>query len=217
MSRLNFGPFVLDLDRRLLLRGETEVHITPKAFLLLFTLATNAPKAMSKEQLFDTVWPDIVVAEVNLASTIAELRSAMGDDARHPQFIRTAHAYGYAFIAAVETSEGRKASRPVRFHLVVAGADVPLALGEHVIGREPDATVMAPDSAVSRRHARLIVSEDAVVLEDLGSKNGTFLNGVKLVEPAALRPGDVITVGSITAVFRDVGPADSTRTLGAKT
>jgi DNA-binding winged helix-turn-helix (wHTH) protein len=214
VSRLYFDPFILDLDRRLLLRGEQEIHITPKAFQLLHTLADNAPKAMSKDELFDLVWQGIVVAEVNLASTINDLRVALGDDARHPKFIRTVHAYGYAFVAPVRTETGTH-RRSTRFHLVVAGNDVPLTPGEHIMGRDQDATVVVPDNAVSRRHARITVKDDSALLEDLGSKNGTFLNGTRLAEPATLRPGDVITVGSITAVFRDLGTTESTRTLGA--
>jgi DNA-binding winged helix-turn-helix (wHTH) protein len=213
VNRLYFDPFVLDLERRLLLRGEESIHITPKAFQLLHTLADNAPKAMSKDELFDLVWEGIIVAEVNLASTINDLRTALGDDARHPKFIRTVHAFGYAFIAPVRTETGAH-RRSTRFHLLVSGNDVPLAGGEHIIGRDQDATVVVPDSAVSRRHARIMVREDSALLEDLGSKNGTFLNGTRLAEPTTLRPGDVITVGSITAVFSDLGKTDSTKTLG---
>jgi DNA-binding winged helix-turn-helix (wHTH) protein len=214
VNRIYFDPFTLDLDRRLLLRGEEEIHLTPKMFQLLHALADNAPKAMSKDELFDLVWEGTIVAEVNLASTINDIRVALKDDARHPKYIRTVHAYGYAFIAPVRTETDEPPRRTSRFHLLVAGNDIALSPGEHLLGRDQDSTVVVPDTAVSRRHARILVRDDSALLEDLGSKNGTFLNGVRLAEPATLRPGDAITVGSITAVFRDLGSPEPTRTLG---
>ena len=63
-----------------------------------------------------------------------------------------------------------------------------------MIGREPSCQVMVPDRQVSRFHARLIFGADGVILEDLGSKNGTFYNGQLLTEPATLVDGDAIQI-----------------------
>jgi pSer/pThr/pTyr-binding forkhead associated (FHA) protein len=83
--------------------------------------------------------------------------------------------------------------------------DLPLGDGEHVIGREPSASVHVPASVVSRRHARLVVTGDTVTLEDLSSKNGTFIGKTRLQAPQPLRDGDEIRIGDLTLTFRAVG------------
>lgn len=66
-----------------------------------------------------------------------------------------------------------------------------------MIGRDPSCEVMIPDRQVSRYHARLMPAPDGVILEDLGSKNGTFCNGRKLEEPIVLQDGDMLQVALI--------------------
>src|SRR5438034_1146746 len=104
---VQFGEFVLDESRRQLLRGVDAVHLSPKAFQMLSILVEERPRAVSKSALQDRLWPDTFVTEGNLTTTIAELRSALGDDAREPRFIRTVHRFGYSFAASV--------NRPSRF------------------------------------------------------------------------------------------------------
>jgi pSer/pThr/pTyr-binding forkhead associated (FHA) protein len=74
--------------------------------------------------------------------------------------------------------------------------------GENVIGRDPRCAVWVDASGVSRRHARILVSTDVVTLEDLGSKNGTFVAGTPLASPRQLDDGDVIQIGSTALKFR---------------
>lgn len=99
---LRFGDFVLDESRRQLLRAGEPVRLSPKAFQLLSTLALARPRAMSKVELQEKLWPDTYVTEGNLANLVAELRSALGDDRARSQFIRTLYGFGYAFTATVE-------------------------------------------------------------------------------------------------------------------
>ena len=84
--RTDFGDFVLDPDRRQLLRRGEEVHLSPKAFELLKLLVDRRPKALSKNGLHEHLWPATFVSETNLASLIAEIREALGDDARRPRY-----------------------------------------------------------------------------------------------------------------------------------
>jgi pSer/pThr/pTyr-binding forkhead associated (FHA) protein len=77
----------------------------------------------------------------------------------------------------------------------------PLWLGENLLGRAPDAVVPLASGKASRRHARLVASETEAVLEDLGSKNGTRLNGERVTRAVALHPGDRIEVGHELLVF----------------
>jgi pSer/pThr/pTyr-binding forkhead associated (FHA) protein len=86
---------------------------------------------------------------------------------------------------------------------------VPLTLGENVVGREGDGDIRIDSPTVSRRHARIVVSADGATLEDLGSKNGTFLRGAPVSAATALRDGDEIRVGSVALLFR---MASGTRT-----
>src|SRR5262245_24238492 len=75
------------------------------------------------------------------------------------------------------------------------GDSVALGVGESLFGREAGCTFRINDSSVSRRHARLIHRAGEVFLEDLGSANGTLLNGRTVVAPIRLCHGDVITIG----------------------
>lgn len=65
-----------------------------------------------------------------------------------------------------------------------------------VLGRDPTCDVVLPQAQVSRRHARLTLREDAVWVEDLGSKNGTFLNGERLPAhtPLPMKEGDILAI-----------------------
>ena len=92
-----FGPFVLDLETRQLHREGQEVHLTPKAWELLELLVRSRPRAVSKTAIKRRLWPDAQVGPGSLTVLVAELRSALGDDAHEPRYIRTVFGHGYAF------------------------------------------------------------------------------------------------------------------------
>jgi len=77
-----------------------------------------------------------------------------------------------------------------------------------VIGRRQDCNVRIPLADVSRKHCRLVKTDDGITLEDLGSSNGTYHNGEKITEPTPLSPGDKIRVGSVTFVVQIDGVPD---------
>ena len=97
MDSWTFGDFVLDLDTHELVRAGTPVSISPKAFQLLGILVENHPKALSKTELQNRLWPSTFVVEKNLTNLVSEIREVLGDDPLHPRFIRTVHRFGYAF------------------------------------------------------------------------------------------------------------------------
>lgn len=69
--------------------------------------------------------------------------------------------------------------------------------GPIIVGRSPGADIVIGTSFVSGRHARFSLAGKDLVLEDLGSTNGTLLNGVPVVQPVGLRDGDIVTVGNV--------------------
>jgi DNA-binding winged helix-turn-helix (wHTH) protein len=211
--RILFGDFGLDRGSRRLLRGNEEVHLGPKAFDFLDLLLRERPRAISKAQLRDALWPRTFVAESNLTSLLAELRSALADDARHPRFIRTVRGFGYCFCGdATDATEGTEGARRAHLRLIYQGREVALRSGENILGRCDDAVAWIDSPAVSRRHARILVSGGSATLEDLGSRNGTYLRGEKIAAPSPLADGDEIRVGRALITFRSFPTATSTET-----
>ena len=103
-----FGDFELDQERRQLLRSGEPVSLEPKAYELLSLLLERRPRALSRAQIRDAIWPQTFVSESTLAVVVNGIRQALEDDARHPRFIRTVHAFGYAFCGeAHQTADER--------------------------------------------------------------------------------------------------------------
>jgi len=194
---MRFGPSRLDTDTRRLYRGGAEVHLTPKAFDLLATLMEHRPKALSKAELKERIWPDTFVTEDGLSRLINEIRTAIGDDAKQPRWIRTVHGYGYAFTESDEAP--REPASP--FVLRWASHEFTLSEGENIIGRDPAAEVTIDAPIISRRHARILVSDGRAMIEDLGSKNGTFVADERVATLVPLHDGDEIRVGDRTLIF----------------
>jgi DNA-binding winged helix-turn-helix (wHTH) protein len=211
--RVRFSPYVLDLESRQLLRGDDVVHLSPKAFDLLSILVSERPKAFSKSDLQERLWPGTFVVEKNLANLVSEIRVALGDDPSDPRFIRTVHRFGYAFREAASGQPVRHASGP-SFRLQWVGGRTTLEDGEHVIGRDPDADIFLDSAGVSRRHARIAVAAGRATVEDLGSKNGTFVGDRRVEGPHVLGDGDVLGLGSVKLTLRIVHAPASTRTEG---
>ena len=208
--RVRFDEFIFDSGSRQLLRRDTEVHLSPKAFELLKTLIENRPQAVSKTHLQEHLWPDTFVSEANLPLLLGEVRKALEDDAKHPRFIRTLQRFGYAFCGSVTEISGLDTPplrRGVSCWLVLKRKRLDLVEGENFIGRDPQATVHVDATSVSRRHARIILSDAQATLEDLGSKNGTFVKGARVTAPTYLRDGDRVRFGSVLATFR-IGSTD---------
>jgi class 3 adenylate cyclase/predicted ATPase len=102
---LVFGLFRLDLRDERLWRGEAAMHLHPKTLAVLHVLAAQAGKLVTKDALFAAVWPETAVSGSVLTVAIRQLRRALGDQARLPQFIETVHGRGYRFIAPVTVVE----------------------------------------------------------------------------------------------------------------
>jgi pSer/pThr/pTyr-binding forkhead associated (FHA) protein len=96
------------------------------------------------------------------------------------------------------------------FRLVIrSGVDVGkeyiLDKNEFIVGREQTADIIVSDPEISRRHARIFFQNNGYIIEDLGSTNGTFVNGQKISGPYLLRPGEVVNFGEhVSALFESV-------------
>jgi DNA-binding winged helix-turn-helix (wHTH) protein len=213
--RVRFGTFVLDSETRELLRGDVPVPLSPKAFELLCVLIAHRPKAMAKSDLQERLWPTTFVVEKNLANLIGEIRDALGDDPSSPRFIRTVHRFGYAFretISRTESGTGASRAGKVSFLLKWVNGRVSLDEGGHILGRDPDVEILLDSPGVSRRHALLTISEGSATIEDLGSKNGTFVGDQRVDGSRSLGDGDTITVGSVKLTLSVLHAPRSTET-----
>jgi len=208
--RWRFSRCVLDGDARLLRREGRAVPLSPKAFELLVLLLAARPRALAQAELRDALWPGTHVGYTSLARVVSEARKAVGDTARSPALIRTVPRFGYAF-AGMAASEDAEAGPAVACALVGRDREYPLPEGETVIGRGHQCGLRIASDQVSRVHARVRVEPGAVTLEDLGSKNGTRVNGKKLTGPATIADGDEVCLGSWRAVFRRTAGDDPTR------
>jgi DNA-binding winged helix-turn-helix (wHTH) protein len=213
--RVRFGECVLDSDtRQLSVRGRP-VHLTPKAFQFLELLLENRPRALSKSQIHEQLWPGTFVSDGALASLLVEVRSATGDSARKPRFVRTVHRFGYAFTGQAEELRGRVSKvadhKPI-YRLIWGNREVDLHPGENLLGRDEDAIVWIDHALVSRRHARIVIDQRGAVLEDLGSKNGTYLRGKRIEGPRKLADEDQVKIGPASMIFRVFKETASTAT-----
>jgi len=215
VSAIAFGNFMLDLDTRELRRGGEPVLLTPKAYQLLEVLVVSRPKALSKSALQERLWPDTFVLEKNLVNLVAEIREALGDNATNPRFVRTVPRFGYAFRDSTSPDSVAGARMPridARFRLVWPGGRAALTDGEYVLGRDPDLELFLDAQDVSRRHARIMIAGTEATIEDLDSKNGTFVADQRLDAVARLVDGARIRIGSVRLTFTAVRSPGSTET-----
>src|SRR5262245_49301241 len=110
--RYRFGDFTLAPARRVLMRGGEEVPLIPRYFDLLLLLIEKRQQAVTRQEIFDQVWTDVVVSDGALSQAIRTLRRTLGDDVREPKFIRTVSRHGYQFIWANVVEEIDDGERP---------------------------------------------------------------------------------------------------------
>ena len=205
---IRFGDCAFDALRREVRRVGEPVHLSPHAFALLALLVESRPRAVSKDELLSVLWPGRFVTEASLAGLVAEIRRGIGDDAHEPRHLRTVHGFGYAFADGVTVAVDEDSV----YRLAWGAREVSLVSGENVIGRDSECAIAVDDARVSRHHARIVVDAGGALLEDLGSKNGTWRNGKEIAAPESLSDGDEIRVGPAVLVFRAFVPGGATAT-----
>lgn len=213
---VRFGPFTLAVGARQLRRDMQVVRLSPKAFDLLVFLAQRRPEAITKADIHERLWGETFVSDVNVAVLVAEIRAALGEDARHSRFIRTVHRFGYAFSGAatdvVEHTGGAHLAGITTYCLAWGAERALLHTGENVVGRDSSVDVCVAAAGVSRRHAIVVVTAGEVTLQDLGSKNGTYVDDVLVTSSILLTDGAHIRFGSASVCFRQLSDSTSTQT-----
>ena len=166
---------------------------------MLAALLAARPRVLRKQELIACAWPDTYVSEANLAVLIGEIRQALGDPARSPKIIRTHHGVGYSFIAEPTELLRAPAGPPTGpvFTLRVRRRRI-LLDDTTLVGRDEQCDIVIGDPSVSRRHARLLVDGSGVMVEDLQSKNGTFVDGVRISGASAASAGSELGFGAVS-------------------
>jgi DNA-binding winged helix-turn-helix (wHTH) protein len=210
---VSFGDFVLDRGARQLRRGKEERRLGPKAFELLDLLVSQRPNVVHRQRIRDRLWPGTSVSESTLATVVAEVRGALDESRKEPRFLRTVHGIGFAFCGqATDSRPAVGPSAPVVYRLRLEDREVALAQGENLLGRVEEGVAWLDSPTVSRRHARLLVDGERVLLEDLDSKNGTFVRGHRITVPTLLADGDTFRLGRVSMELRVLQPGQPTRT-----
>ena len=208
---VRFHGFALDAGQRTLSCGGRSVHLTRKAFDLLTILVDEAPRVVSKDELHRRLWPGTFVTDATIASVVKELRRVLGGENGSESMVRTVHGVGYSFAGTIQT-DNRADGADTRYWLVSATRRLMLREGPNEIGRDPRAAVWLDSPQASRRHARIVVADEEVTLENLGSKNPTLVNDRPLIAPTRLTDGDAIQIGSAVFVFRVLNTLATTET-----
>ena len=149
-DRYRFGEFILSVRQRQLFRNGRSLPLIPRYFDLLVLLIARRPTAVSRREIFDHVWTDVVVSDGALSQAIRTLRRTLDDDSREPLFIRTVSRHGYSFVFADVVEESEDA--PLR-----EAAPAP-----PVPSRIPETNVDAIDALIDR----LVSTADASADED---------------------------------------------------
>jgi len=106
-----FEGFTLDALRRVLRRGDREVELRPKGFDVLHCLVENAGRLVTKDEIIEAVWPNVIVTDESLSRCVSDVRLALGDSEQ--QIVKTVPRRGYMFavpVARAETGESVPAS-----------------------------------------------------------------------------------------------------------
>lgn len=173
--RMHFGANVLDLGARELHRGDEAVEVEPRTFAVLAHLVRHRDRVVPKEELLDEIWGDRFVSESALTSQIKHARTAVGDDGRSQQVIKTVHRVGYRFVADVtEETPPQRGRGAAELRVPPRWEERPNPL----VGRDADLDVIV----------RRLAENSLVTITGPGGVGKTALAGAVLEELATTVP-----------------------------
>jgi len=186
---LCFGPFCLNTTTRTLLKNSEPVPLGGRAFDLLMAFVINAGVVLSRRDLMEMAWPDVIVEEANLRVQIANLRKFLGQQANGAPYIVTVPARGYSFVAPMQraldvakTPDRPSGTRklPARLPRMVGRKEtidelVPLVLSRRFVSIVSSGGIGKTTVAIALGNALLHEFAEAVYFIDLGSINDPSL------------------------------------------
>jgi|GEM_PF-1150483 len=188
-----------------MVRRQVGVHLRPRVLDVLLVLADRPGEVVSDRELVDRVWSSGFVSENTITHCVKELREDLGDTASSPRFVETIPRRGYRLIGHVRPIQSIDAVDPfgeARGLLVADRWWAFLVDGGNVIGRGDDVPICVDSEWISRHHARITVGDGGAVIEDLGSKNGTYVGDQRIDTPTPLADGDLVKIGDVQFEFR---------------
>ncbi len=214
-----FDEFELDVAAYALRRAGQRIKLEKIPMEVLVLLVRNAGILVNRTEIHAALWgSDVFVDEGAAINTaVRKIRRALGDDVEHPRFIETVVGKGYRFIAPLETDGSgmeRVNHRLPNYVMTRGKRQFVLDSGQNLLGRDPDAAVYIDHPSVSRRHARVSIDSARAVVEDLKSRNGTFLDGRRVEIPTEIQNGAIIGLGPITLTFVVLPAGASTLPMG---
>ena len=233
-GRFRFGEFEVDLAAYALRRGSDRIKLEKIPMEVLILLVERAGALVGRTQIQSALWGRDVFVEHDSAinTAVRKVRHALGDDAEKPRFVETVVGKGYRFIAPVERLQPES---PVRRNQIEATApssdqrrsfprycvtrdrqEFILDAGDNLLGRDVNARVYVDHPSVSRRHARISIGPARAILEDLRSRNGTFVDGQRVDVPTEIRHAAIIGLGSITLTFVVLSGPASTKSVSGR-
>ena len=199
-----------------IVRGRVVVDLRPRVMDVLVVLAKRVGDVVSKRELVDSVWQSGFIADNTINHCIKELREQLGDSTSPPRFVQTIPRRGYRLVGcvrAVSPDDLKLGIEAARCVLEAARWNAFLLVGDNLIGRGGEAHIVIESPRVSRHHARITVTDAGVIVEDLGSKNGTFVGDRRIDRPTPLADGDELGIGDVQLVFHARGCDDHDATL----
>jgi predicted ATPase/DNA-binding winged helix-turn-helix (wHTH) protein len=136
-----FSSFRLDPDNARLWHGSQVIRLRPKSFAVLRYLLERPGQLVTKEELLNAVWPNTYVSDALVKDSILEIRKALGDDPRAPQFVETVHRRGYRWLASLRSTS------PVPSSESQVPSSSPVPSPQHLV-----ATLVGRESELGRLH-----------------------------------------------------------------
>lgn len=218
--RVRFGDFELDIAAYALWCGAERVKLERIPMELLMLLVAKPGVLVDRHAIGQALWGRDVFVDQDAAinTAIRKIRQALRDRGERPRFIETVVAKGYRFVAPIDASVAAGEVERPRFpsyRLMRGDEDFALEEGENLVGRDADARVYLDHPSVSRRHAIISIHRGRTLLRDLGSRNGTFVDGRRIDVPTEIGNGCVVGVGPIILTFVVLtGPASTVPMIG---
>jgi len=206
------------LGAYVLRRPDGPLRLEKMPMEILMLLVQRAGTLVQRSEIQAMLWgPDVYVEHDSAINTaVRKIRRTLGDDAGNPRFVETVVGKGYRFIASIESNAGPRARISPSYCVTRGKQEFALEEGETVFGRDPTAGVYVDHPSVSRRHACISIGSPGAVLEDLKSRNGTFVNGRRINRPTKIDHGAVISLGPITLTFVVVAAPASTQAMDTR-